>query len=150
MITIRKAAPADIEILIHFQQRLAGETESMQLDRDLLRTGIQAMFDDPSRGLYYMAEFDGEVAGCHMITYEWSDWRNGTVWWLQSVYIRESMRKRGIFKAMYDNLTKMIAADDGVSGLRLYVEKSNHRAQQTYRAMGMNGDHYFVFEKMKG
>ena len=150
MITIRKAAPADIETLIHFQQRLAVETESVQLDRDVLQKGIEAMFADPAKGRYYVAELDGEIAGCHMITYEWSDWRNGMVWWLQSVYIKESFRKRGVFKAMYENLMKMIAVDNRVSGLRLYVEKSNHRAQETYRAMGMNGDHYIVFEKMKG
>lgn len=149
MITIRKSRPDDIEVLADFQRRLAAESENIQLDKPVVRKGLQALFDDPAKGIYYLAESEGEVVGCHLITYEWSDWRNGMVWWLQSVYVVESHRKQGVFKQMYQNLMNILNSDPNVIGLRLYVDKSNFRAQQVYSSMGMNGDHYTVFEKMK-
>jgi GNAT superfamily N-acetyltransferase len=149
MISIRKARTTDVPVLIDFQQRLAVESEGVNLNAETLRQGMQAMFSDPSKGSYFVAENNGEVIGCHMITYEWSDWRNGMVWWLQSVYVMEGYRKNGVFRSMYDNLMNTIKNDRGIIGLRLYVDKSNARAQQVYEAMGMNGDHYTVFEWMK-
>lgn len=149
MITIRKATIADIPFLVAFQQKLAQETENVTLDNAILHKGMQAMFDDPSKGFYNVVEDNGVVIGCHMITYEWSDWRNGLVWWLQSVYVIESYRKQGIFKLMYENIVRIIQNDSSLIGLRLYVDKTNARAMKVYESMGMNGEHYTVYEWMK-
>ncbi len=149
MITIRKATIADIPFLVAFQQKLAQETENVTLDNVILHKGMQAMFDDPSKGFYNVVEDNGVVIGCHMITYEWSDWRNGLVWWLQSVYVIESYRKQGIFKLMYENIVRIIQNDPSLIGLRLYVDKTNARAMKVYESMGMNGEHYTVYEWMK-
>lgn len=150
MITIKKAQPQDIDTLIDFQQRLAYESESVTLDASILRKGMEAMFSDPGKGFYNVAVDGKEIVGCHMITYEWSDWRNGLVWWLQSVYVKESHRKNGVFRIMYDNIISTISKDPGIIGLRLYVDKSNDRAMKVYAAMGMDGSHYTVYEWIKG
>ncbi|HOX83025.1 MAG TPA: GNAT family N-acetyltransferase [Chryseolinea sp.] len=149
MISIREAKEKDIPILIDFQQRLADESEGVKLDETILNAGLQAMFDDPAKGIYYVVEDDKEIIACHLITYEWSDWRNGLVWWLQSVYVKQSHRKKGIFKMMYDNILSIIKADPKLIGLRLYVDKTNERAIKVYESMGMDGSHYTVFEWMK-
>ena len=149
MIAIQKAMPNHIDILIDFQQRLAYESEEVTLDSSTLRKGMEAMFADPGKGIYYIASDGDEVVGCHMITYEWSDWKNGMVWWLQSVYVKESHRKKGIFKMMYDNVISMIKKDPSLIALRLYVDKSNERAMKVYSAMGMDGSHYTVYEWIK-
>lgn len=148
-ITIQKATAEHIGVLIDFQQRLALESEGIKLNGETLRKGMKAMFVDPSKGIYYVVKEEHEIIGCHMITYEWSDWRNGMVWWLQSVYVKESYRKKGIFKMMYDNLINIIKKDPQLIGLRLYVDKSNERALKVYEAMGMDGSHYTVYEWMK-
>ncbi len=121
MISIREAKQKDLSILVDFQQRLADESEGVKLDGKILSAGLQAMFDDPAKGIYYVVEEGTEIIGCHLITYEWSDWRNGLVWWLQSVYVVESHRQKGIFKLMYDNVVRMIKADPNLLGLRLCV-----------------------------
>jgi len=149
MIAIRKAVRSDLKTLIDFQIRLAWESENVALDANILEKGISALFADPNRGAYYVAVNDSEVVGCHMITYEWSDWRNGMVLWIQSVYVKETYRQQGIFRAMYENLLQTVKADSGLVGIRLYVDNTNVRAQKTYATMGMNGDHYSVFEWMK-
>jgi ribosomal protein S18 acetylase RimI-like enzyme len=149
VIQIRKAIVADIPALVAFQMSLALESENVILDQGILATGLKALFDDPTKGYYNIAEDDGEPVGCHMVTYEWSDWRNGMVLWLQSVYVREAYRKKGVFRQMYDNLADAIRKDPGLRGLRLYVDKSNERAMKTYEKMGMDGSHYTVYEWMK-
>ncbi|HYC83630.1 MAG TPA: GNAT family N-acetyltransferase [Chryseosolibacter sp.] len=146
---IRKATRADIPELMIFQIKLAEETENLKLNADILRDGMTAMFDNPAKGEYYVAEIDNQIVGCHMVTYEWSDWRNGVVYWLQSVYVREDYRKHGVFRKMFLNLMNEIRSNPSIAGLRLYVDKTNIRAQQVYAAMGMNGEHYTVFEWMK-
>jgi GNAT superfamily N-acetyltransferase len=146
---IRKATQADIPTLIDFQLQLAMETERVTLNPQVLEEGMNSMFTDPSRGFYNVAVMENEIIGCHMITYEWSDWRNGWAYWFQSVYVKERYRKSGVFKKMYDNMKAIAANDNGIIGLRLYVDKSNSRAQKAYAAMGMNGDHYTVYEWMK-
>jgi ribosomal protein S18 acetylase RimI-like enzyme len=148
-IKIRKATRADIPTLIDFQQKLAIETEGVVLNPAIVQQGMTAMFDDPSKGFYNVAVSENEIAGCHMVTFEWSDWRNGWAYWLQSVYVREDYRKYGVFRKMYESLKITVENDLGIVGLRLYVDKSNQRAQKVYQAMGMNGDHYTVFEWMK-
>jgi GNAT superfamily N-acetyltransferase len=149
MISIRKATFHDIHALVDFQQRLAMESEGVRLDAATLKKGMRALFEDPTKGFYNVAEIDNEVVGCHMITFEWSDWRNGMVWWLQSVYVKEKHRKSGVFKKMFENLSAIVKNDPTVIGLRLYVDKTNSRAMKVYEAMGMNGEHYTVFELMK-
>ena len=150
MINIRKAKIADIPTLVDFQKRLAMETENLTLDEGILTNGMEALFSDPSKGFYVVAVDDDLIVGCHMITYEWSDWRNGMVWWLQSVYVLEAYRKKGVFKLMFDRIRRQAEQTEGVSGLRLYVDKTNTRAQKVYQAMGMNGEHYAVYELMFG
>lgn len=149
MITTRRATPADIPVLIDFQQRLAQETENIALDAAVLQQGLQNLMADPAKGFYVVAELDGAIAGCHMVTYEWSEWRNGTVWWLHSLYVPAAYRNRGVFRAMFQALTKTVEADPSLRGLRLYVDKTNDRAMRVYDAMDMNGEHYTVYEKMK-
>ena len=150
MITIQKAQPKHIDTLIDFQQRLAYESEGVTLDAGTVRKGMEAMFADPAvKGQYYIAMDGEDIVGCHSITFEWSDWRNGMAWWLQSVYVRESHRKNGVFKMMYDNVISMINKDNSLIALRLYVDKSNERAMKVYAAMGMDGSHYTVYEWTK-
>jgi len=148
-LSIRKARRSDIAQLILFQLQLAEETENLKLNQATLELGMSAMFDDPAKGEYYVAETPEGLVGCHMVTYEWSDWRNGMVYWLQSVYVKAEYRKHGVFRKMFINLMNEIKTNPRIAGLRLYVDKSNARAQQVYAAMGMNGDHYTVFEWMK-
>ena len=147
-ITIRKAVLSDLPVLITLQQKLAFETEGVQLDPGILEKGLKAMFQDHNKGYYSLAELNNEIVGCFMLTHEWSDWRNGRAYWLQSVYVVESYRKHGVFKSMFSYVQQLISSDSQAVGLRLYVDRSNVRAQQVYKAIGMNGDHYMMFELM--
>lgn len=144
---IREATRSDVDALVAFNAAMAWETEQKKLDTAVLARGIAGVFDDPRRGYYLVAERDGVVAAGLLVTYEWSDWRNGDWWWIQSVYVLEAHRRTGLFKALYDEVERRARAADGVVGLRLYVEWENARAQQTYRAMGMTQAHYHFFER---
>ncbi len=148
MITIRKATPEDAAVIIDFQKKLAWETENLKLDPEIISKGVKAVFTVPSRGQYWVAEDEGKVVASLLITYEWSDWRNCSVWWFQSVYVLSSFRRTGIFRSMYQHITNE-AEKDGIGGLRLYVETNNSKAQQTYEALGMKGQHYKMYEWMK-
>ena len=105
------------------------------------------MLDDATRGLYWLAEVNRQVVGQLLVTPEWSDWRNGWFWWIQSVYVEPAWRRRGVFRALYDHVARAAREDPAVIGLRLYVERANHVAQQTYAGMGMEPTGYVVFEK---
>ncbi len=146
-IQIRPATLADHDTLVRFNAAMAWETERKQLDADTLARGVAAVFADPRRGGYWLAERDGEVVGGLLITYEWSDWRCGDWWWIQSVYVIESARRGGVFRAMYREIERRARETAGVIGLRLYVEWENERAQQTYRSLGMSQAHYHMFER---
>lgn len=146
---IRFAQLADIPILTHFQLKMADETESLRLDESTLAAGIRRVFDEPAKGKYYVAAVNDEIVGSMLTTYEWSDWRNQTVWWIQSVYVKPEFRKKGIFRALFEHVHALAMKDKEVGGLRLYVDKSNTGAQATYQKIGMNGEHYQVFELMK-
>jgi ribosomal protein S18 acetylase RimI-like enzyme len=144
---IRQGTPADAAVVIDFNLRLARESEGKDLDGDLLAAGVAAGLADPRKALYFVAEDQGAVLGQLMITTEWSDWRNGWFWWIQSVYVRSDARRRGIFRALYEHVRQRAVEDPQVIGLRLYVERENHAAQQTYERMGMEPTSYFVLER---
>ena len=147
MLSIRLAEPSDIEFVVASNQGLAEETEHLQLNGETLREGVRAVLEGRVPGRYWVAERDGQLVGQLMITFEWSDWRNRMVWWVQSVYVMPDARKFGVFRALYDHArAEAQAAEAG--GIRLYVDTTNIRAQQVYAAIGMNGDHYRVFEDM--
>ncbi len=143
-IQIRPATVADVENIVAFNAALAWESEGKRLDETVLRPGVQAVLDDAAKGFYVIAEREGEVVGQSSITFEWSDWRNGWYWWIQSVYVVEQARRQGVFSAIYSHLEERARADAHVIGIRLYVEKENHRAQQTYAALGLEDEGYLL------
>ncbi len=145
-IVVRPAGRADVETLVAFNRAMAAETEGVALDVERLRAGTEAVFDDPSRGFYRIAEVDGRAAGMLLVTREWSDWRNGDFWWIQSVYVDPRFRRRGVYRAMHEQVMREARAAAGVRGVRLYVERENHRAQETYRALGMSPSNYDMYE----
>lgn len=149
MIDYRQATPSDVSVIVDFQVAMARETEGLDLDREVCTRGVQAVFDDGARGRYFLAQSEGTVIASLMITYEWSDWRNGNVWWIQSVYVRPAFRRQGVYAGLYLHVQSLVQADDSVRGIRLYVDRRNVSAQQVYTRLGMNGEHYQVFEWMK-
>ena len=148
-ITFREARHGDARVIIDFQIAMARETEELDLDRDVLTRGVEAVFADPNRGRYFVAEIDGRIVGSLMITYEWSDWRNGVVWWIQSVYVLPELRGQGVYAGLYKHVQSLIGGDASIKGIRLYVDRRNVPAQRVYTRLGMNGEHYQVFEWMK-
>jgi ribosomal protein S18 acetylase RimI-like enzyme len=148
MISIRPATQEDSANIIGFQQRMALETENVKLETTVLAEGLKRLFDEPSKGKYYVAEDNGEVIGCLMTTFEWSEWRCGNVLWIQSVYIKPSHRSKGVFKKMYEHIKSMVTPESEYRGIRLYVDKTNAAAQKVYEKLGMNGEHYQVYEWM--
>jgi ribosomal protein S18 acetylase RimI-like enzyme len=156
-ILVRRALPEDWPVIVAFNCRLAEESEDKQLDRAWIEPGVKAVLADPRKGRYFVAICDdetaaeepgGRIVGQLMHTFEWSDWRNGEIWWLQSVYVVPEFRRQGVFRALFDHLHSEAAADPGVVGLRLYVEEHNRRAQATYETLGLRNGGYFVMEKM--
>jgi GNAT superfamily N-acetyltransferase len=147
--TIRNATQQDAATIVDFQLKMAIETEDLILDPAVTKEGVRAVFSDSSKGCYFVAETEGIVVASLMITYEWSDWRNGLVWWIQSVYVVPEFRKKGVFTQLYEYLKKQVEASDHVRGLRLYVDKRNVSAQKVYTHLGMNGSHYDTYEWMR-
>lgn len=145
-VTVRDARRDDLPNLVQWNAAMAWETEHKRLDPAVLTRGMTAVLDEPRRGFYLVAEHDGVPAGCLMVTYEWSDWRCGDFWWIQSVYVIEAARRSGVFRAMYAAVAQR-ASEAGAVGLRLYVETENARAQQTYADLGMSRCHYFMYEQ---
>jgi GNAT superfamily N-acetyltransferase len=149
MIQVRKATIGESATIAGFQLAMALETEQMKLDPAVVGEGVKAVFGNPALGCYYVAERNGEIIGSLLTTYEWSDWRNGTVLWIQSVYVLPQFRRLGAYKVMYRYLQDMVQNDSGLRGIRLYADKSNGTAHQVYRNLGMTADHYMTFEWMK-
>jgi len=143
---IRQARPTDAAVIAEFNGRLAAETEDLGLEPARVEAGVAALLSDPAKGIYFVAEVNGAVVGQLMITYEWSDWRNGNIWWLQSVYVKEEFRRSGVFRALFDHLRALAAATPDVRGLRLYMHADNARARQSYERLGMKRTKYEVFE----
>lgn len=144
---IRKAIKEDIDALIGFNEAMALETEDKRLPTATLRKGVEAVFDDPQKGFYLVAEDEGRVIGGLMVTYEWSDWRNAWFWWVQSVYVNSDYRGKRIYSQLYDFVKKEAASAGNVCGFRLYVEKENAHAQRVYEKVGMEETYYLMYEE---
>jgi len=145
----RDARRQDIPAIVAFQLAMARETEGIELHRHTCTRGVEAVFEDRSLGRYFIADSDGRAAGVLLVTYEWSDWRNGLVWWIQSVYVDPDFRRQHIYGQLYEHVKRLAIADEKVQGIRLYVDRRNTAAQEVYRRLGMNGEHYQVFEWMR-
>jgi GNAT superfamily N-acetyltransferase len=146
---VRAAVEADAPAIAAFNAAMAAETEDLGLDRQKLEQGVEAVFCDPAKGFYVVAESDSGVIGCLMVTYEWSDWRNAWFWWIQSVYIVPAERGKKVYSRMYDFVKDLAGSKGGVCGFRLYVENSNVNAQKVYKAVGMTASHYQMYEETK-
>ena len=145
----REATPDDAGSIVEFQLAMARETEGLELDRETLSRGVAAVFADARLGRYFVATEEDDVIGSLMVTYEWSDWRNGMVWWIQSVYVVPTFRRRGVYAGLYRHVRAFVETDASIRGIRLYVDERNKAAQEVYGRLGMNGEHYRVFEWMK-
>lgn len=146
-ITVRKALESDTEVLVQFNKAMALETEQKHLSERLLVPGVKRLCNKPEYGHYLVAETGGRIAGALMVTKEWSDWRNGLFWWIQSVYVLPEFRRQGVYRIMYHYLRDQAENDPDVCGLRLYVERENESAQKTYTRLGMNATRYLMFEE---
>ncbi len=144
---VRSACDTDMDRLVLFNQALARETEGRELDRKTLKSGVEELMTEPARGQYFVAQKDGEVVGQILVTYEWSDWRNGNIWWVQSVYVSRHHRREGIYRLLHEYVRSM-ARDGKAVGLRLYVDRDNEAAQRTYAALGMQASDYLMYEEM--
>lgn len=144
----RVAAAHDAAVLAEFNAAMALETEGKRLLPEVVGAGVRSLLANPESGFYMVAEQDG-VVGALMITKEWSDWRNGSFWWIQSVYVRPAWRRQGVYRRLYRHVQELAAKDPAVCGFRLYVERANRQAQTTYRALGMSETRYLVFEELK-
>jgi GNAT superfamily N-acetyltransferase len=144
---IRDAVPADRDALVAFAQSMARETEDRELDTATLRAGIAAFLADPARARAFVLECDGRPAATLYLTYEWSDWRNGFFWWIQSVYVAPAERRRGHYRRLHEHVRSLAARAGNVCGIRLYVERENHAAHATYRALGMHETEYRIYEE---
>jgi GNAT superfamily N-acetyltransferase len=145
-VCIRLANPGDLDPIVRFNCALAAETEHRDLDRTTVERGVAAVLGDAALGRYYLAESGGGIVGQIMVTFEWSDWRNGTFWWIQSVYVTESWRARGVFRKLFEHVEAGSRDDPAVCGLRLYVDRDNRRAQAVYRRCGLEPTEYLLME----
>lgn len=144
---IRPARQDDLETLVTFELAMARETEALDLDPATLRSGVRKLLVDPTRGRVFVLEIAGRAVATLSLTLEWSDWRNGFFWWIQSVYVAPAHRRQGHYRLLHEYVRTLAAADPEVCGLRLYVEHENRTAQETYRALGMRETYYRVFEQ---
>jgi L-amino acid N-acyltransferase YncA len=146
-IDVRAAEHADAAIIARYNQAMAQETEALELDPAAVRRGVQAVIEDTSRGFYLVAEQEGRVCGALLVTAEWSDWRNARFWWVQSVYVVPGARRRGVYRAMHQEVRRRARAAGDVCGVRLYVEADNRGAQRAYARLGMHARSYRIFEE---
>lgn len=145
-VVVRRAEAADLQSIVEFNQAIALETEDKRLDNATLVKGVRAVLNDESLGLYIVAVDGPNVVGCLMITREWSDWRNGVFWWIQSVYVHADYRRQGVYRQLYQHV-KLLAEGHNVCGFRLYVERDNTIAQKTYESLGMTETVYRMYEQ---
>ena len=145
-ITIRQAGLADRTIIAEFNVVLAEESEGSRLEPARVQAGVDAVLKDPAKGIYYVVVAGGAVIGQTMITYEWSDWRNGNLWWIQSVYVKPEFRGQGVFRRLFEHVRALASQQKGVPALRLYVHEDNKRACRSYEKLGMARTQYEIFE----
>jgi ribosomal protein S18 acetylase RimI-like enzyme len=147
--SIRRARPEDADLLADFNVEMALETEDYRLDRATVREGVRGPLETEGNGFYLVAvDGGGAVIGGLLVTYEWTDWRNGVLWWIQSVYIVPAWRGRGVYRALYAEVKAQAQATGNVRGLRLYVERDNTNAQAAYQKLGMQETHYRIYEEI--
>ena len=144
---VRMASAADAEAFVRFNCAMALETENKTLDESIVGPGVRAVFENPTRGFYVVAESAGRIAAALMVTFEWSDWRNASFWWIQSVYVTPEFRRRGLYRRLYDFVRERARSEGDVCGFRLYVEKDNVAAQKVYEALGMSASDYLMYEE---
>jgi GNAT superfamily N-acetyltransferase len=149
MIEIRKGKLSDSERIVELQLHMARETEALELDRTVAAEGVRGVFHEPARGTYWVAEENDEVVAVLLVIPEWSDWRNGTVLWIHSLYVVPQARGQGVFKKLYLNLKRQVERSPELIGLRLYVDKRNKSAQNVYETLGMSKEHYDLYEWLK-
>jgi GNAT superfamily N-acetyltransferase len=146
-LAIRSASLVDLPTLVDFNTRLAWETEHKRLDADTIARGVRRALSQPALCRYFVAERSGQIVGQAMITIELTDWRDGVLWWLQSVYVAEAHRGGGVFRALFDHIRRLAEADPDVRGLRLYVERENERARRVYEQLGLAPSGHLVYER---
>jgi GNAT superfamily N-acetyltransferase len=146
---VRKAKPEDLNSILEFQLAMARETEGIELEQETLKNGVTAVLKDSSKGQYYVAKKNGKVIGSLLTTFEWSDWRNGTVLWIQSVYVVPEFRRKGVYSKLYGYVKSRVLENHDLKGIRLYADKSNEGAHKVYQKLGMTPDHYVTFEWLK-
>jgi GNAT superfamily N-acetyltransferase len=145
---IRFAEVEDAEIIAQFNCELAEETEDDELDLVTVTRGVTRFLQGAGAGFYIIAEIDKRIIGCLMVTHEWSDWRDGNLWWIQSVYVKAKVRRQGVFRSLFHWVQERAKVEADVCGIRLYVERDNERAQQTYESLGMKQKPYRIYERL--
>jgi len=146
---LRRANVKDAQALADFNINMAQETEGIELIPEVIRAGVEAMINNPQMGFYLVVEDEGEIAASLMVTTEWSDWRNGLFWWIQSVYVRPQNRRQGLYRQLYRRVKSLAEEESNVCGFRLYVEHDNRAAHLTYRSLGMEETAYKLYEELK-
>jgi GNAT superfamily N-acetyltransferase len=146
-LSVRTGQEKDVDTLVKHNIALAQETEQKRLSPPIVTQGVKMLLKNPKYGFYTVAEIDGEVVGSCMVTYEWSDWRCGLFWWIQSVYVKPEFRRQGIFRKLYEFLKEKASNEQNICGFRLYVLQSNHTGQYTYTGVGMKETPYKFFEE---
>ena len=146
---VRKATINDIGAIVDFQLKMASETEGVELNKPTVIKGVTTVVTDNTKGQYYVTEINYRIVASLLTTYEWSDWRNGTILWIQSVYVLPEYRRKGVYRNMYSHIKQLVTENNELNGIRLYADKSNHAAHKTYQQLGMSPDHYVTFEWLK-
>ena len=146
---VRLATRDDVKSIVDFNRSMAMETENISLDKAVITQGVEAIFDNSKHGFYIVCELEDKVRACLMISYEWSDWRNGLFWWIQSVFVQKEFRQQGLYKSMYDFIKTKADLSEGIAGIRLYVDQNNTKAQSVYTKLGMIKSNYQLFEYVK-
>ena len=146
---VRKATTKDINSIVDFQLKMASETEGIELNKITVLKGVTAVINDTNKGQYYVTEINNRIVASLLTTYEWSDWRNGTILWIQSVYVLNEYRRKGVYRNMYSHIKQLVMDNPDLNGIRLYADKSNLTAHKTYQELGMSPDHYITFEWLK-
>lgn len=146
---VRKAKSEDLNSILEFQLAMAKETEGIDLVSSTVEKGVASVLKDSTKGNYYVAEKKEKIIGSLLTTFEWSDWRNGTVLWIQSVYVVPEFRRKGVYSQLYAHVKNLVQENHDLKGIRLYADKTNKGAHKVYQKLGMSPDHYVTFEWLK-